>query len=46
LSGRSDDGPIPTPDQRGVMILRLAGTPALDLDEGLSIERQPSRIWE
>ena len=46
LSGRGDDGPIPTPDQRGVMILRLSRTPALDLDEGLSIERQPSRIWE
>ena len=46
LAGRGDDGLIPTPDQRGVMVLRLAPTPPLDLDTGLSIERQPERIWE
>ena len=46
LAGRSDDGPIPTPDQRGVMVLRLANTPPLDLDGPLTIERQPDRIWE
>ncbi len=46
LAGRSEDGLIPTPDQRGVMVLRLPNTPPLDLDGGLSVERQPSRIWE
>ncbi|HYZ93742.1 MAG TPA: GNAT family N-acetyltransferase [Actinomycetota bacterium] len=46
LSGRSDDGLIPTPEQRGVMVLRLLHTPSLDLDARLSIEVQPARIWE
>ena len=46
LAGRSDDGLIPTPDQRGVMVLRLPITPPLDLDSMLTIERQPERIWE
>ena len=46
LAGRGDNGLIPTPDQRGVMILRLPATPALALDELLTIEVQPSRIWE
>lgn len=46
LSGRDGDGIVPTPQQRGVMILRLPGTPPVDLDGGLSIERQPSRFWE
>ncbi len=46
LAGRSDDGLIPTPDQRGVMVLRLPNTPPLDLDAALTIERQPERIWE
>jgi aminoglycoside 2'-N-acetyltransferase I len=46
LAGRSNDGLIPTPDQRGVMVLRLPGTPPLDVDAGLTIERQPERIWE
>ncbi len=46
LAGRSNDGPIPTPDQRGVMVLRLPITPPLDLDATLTIERQPERIWE
>lgn len=45
LGGRSDDGYVPTPEQRGVMILRLPLTPLLDLDAGLTIERQPGRIW-
>jgi aminoglycoside 2'-N-acetyltransferase I len=45
LSGRSDDGLIPTPAQQGVMVLRLPRTPALDLDRGLSIECQRDRIW-
>ena len=46
LAGRTEDGLVPTPDQQGVMVLRLRATPSLDLDAGLSIERQPSRIWE
>jgi aminoglycoside 2'-N-acetyltransferase I len=46
LAGRGEDGLIPTPDQRGVMILRLLHTPALDLDAPLSVEVQPTRIWE
>jgi aminoglycoside 2'-N-acetyltransferase I len=47
LAGRGDDGEvIPTPEQRGVMVLRLARTPTLDLDTQLSIEVQPERIWE
>ncbi len=45
LAGRSEDGLIPTPEQRGVMVLRLPQTPPLDLDLGLTIERQPNRIW-
>lgn len=46
LGGRDGDTFIPTPEQRGVMVLRVARTPALDLDALLTIERQPSRIWE
>jgi aminoglycoside 2'-N-acetyltransferase I len=46
LAGRSASGTIPTPDQRGVMILRLPRTPQLDLDSVLTIECQPGRIWE
>src|SRR5713101_5574572 len=46
LAVRTNYGLIPTPDQRGVMVLRLPKTPPLDLDGGLSIERQPARIWE
>ena len=45
LAGRSADGPIPTPDQRGVMVLRLPRTPELDFDGPLTIECQASRIW-
>jgi GNAT superfamily N-acetyltransferase len=46
LAGRSDHGPIPTPDQRGVMVLRLPNTPPLDLGAAMTIEQQPERIWE
>jgi hypothetical protein len=46
LAGRCDDGLIPTPDQRGVMVLRFPNTPPLDLDAALTIERQRERIWE
>jgi aminoglycoside 2'-N-acetyltransferase I len=45
LAGRSEDGLIPTPDQTGVMILRLPRTPELDLDAPLTIEAHPARIW-
>ena len=45
LAGRSEQGVIPTPNQTGVMILRLTQTPALDLDQSLTIECQPGRIW-
>jgi len=46
LAGRSNDGLIPTPDQRGVMVLRLPNTPLFDLEAALTIECQPERIWE
>ncbi|MGZ4734935.1 MAG: GNAT family N-acetyltransferase [Acidimicrobiia bacterium] len=46
LAGRSEQGLIPTPQQRGVMVLRLAHTPPLDLATQLTIECQPDRIWE
>ena len=45
LAGRSEHGLIPTPRQEGVMILRLPGTPELDLDRALTIESQGGRIW-
>lgn len=45
LAGRGEQGNIPTPEQTGVMILRLPQTPALDLDGELTIEWQPGRIW-
>jgi uncharacterized protein (DUF952 family)/GNAT superfamily N-acetyltransferase len=46
LAGRSDAGLIPTPDQRGVMVLCLRTTPPLDRSTQLSIECQAYRIWE
>ncbi|HEX5097475.1 MAG TPA: GNAT family N-acetyltransferase [Acidimicrobiia bacterium] len=47
LAGREDDGTVtPTPDQTGVMVLRLPNSPPLDLDGLLTIERQQYRIWE
>lgn len=45
LAGRSDSGLVPTPDQRGVMVLRLPRTPDLDLHGPLTIECQTGRIW-
>lgn len=44
LGGRGAEGLVPTPDQRGVMILRLAHTPPLTLDGLLTIEVS-GRIW-
>jgi aminoglycoside 2'-N-acetyltransferase I len=46
LAGRSEHGLIPTPQQRGVMVLRLPQTPPLDLERQLTIECQSDRIWE
>ena len=45
LGGRSEDGLIPTPDQTGVMILRLPRTPDLDMEELLTVEANSRRIW-
>ena len=45
LAGRSEQGLIPTPDQKGIMVLRLTQTPILDLDLLLTIECQAERIW-
>jgi aminoglycoside 2'-N-acetyltransferase I len=45
LAGRSEQGLIPTPGQKGIMVLRLPQTPVLDLDQGLTIECQSGRIW-
>lgn len=45
LAGRAADGLIPTPDQEGIMVLRLDSTPELDLGDLLTVEAGPSRIW-
>jgi len=45
LGGRNDQGVIPTPEQTGIMILRLAATPILNLDQQLTIECEGGRIW-
>ena len=45
LAGRSEQGLVPTPEQTGIMVLRLSRTPALDLHSTLTIECQPGRIW-
>jgi aminoglycoside 2'-N-acetyltransferase I len=45
LAGRSEQGLIPTPEQNGIMILRLSQTPVLNLDSTLTIECQGERIW-
>jgi len=45
LAGRSKQGLIPTPEQKGIMVLRLSQTPAIDLDSLLTIECQAERIW-
>ena len=44
LAGRRGAELLPTPDQTGIMILRLARTPPLDLDSLLVIE-YAGRIW-
>lgn len=45
LAGLTAEGLIPTPDQKGVMILRLPRTPELDPDGPLTIEADAARIW-
>jgi len=44
LAGRRATELLPTPDQKGIMILRLARTPPLDVDSLLVIEYD-GRIW-
>lgn len=44
LAGRKGTEITPTPDQTGIMILRLARTPPLDLDSLLVVEYD-GRIW-
>src|SRR5688572_11575418 len=38
LAGKKGTELLPTPDQKGIMILRLARTPLLDLDASLTVE--------
>lgn len=45
LAGRSEQGLIPTPEQQGIMVLRLSQTPVLNLYSTLTIECQEERIW-
>jgi aminoglycoside 2'-N-acetyltransferase I len=45
LAGRSEKGLIPTPEQKGIMVLRLVQTPPLNLDSLLTIECEDARIW-
>jgi len=45
LGGLSEQGLVPTPEQKGIMVLRLSQTPALNLDSTLTIECQGERIW-
>ncbi len=44
LAGRKGTELMPTPDQNGIMILRLARTPPLNLNGSLTVEYD-GRIW-
>ena len=44
LAGRKGTELMPIPDQKGIMILRLASTPPLDLNSSLTVEYD-GRIW-
>ena len=44
LAIRTESGLLPTPDEE-VMILRLAGTPKLDLSRGLTAEWRGGELW-
>jgi aminoglycoside 2'-N-acetyltransferase I len=44
LSIRGEVGAIPTPDET-LLVLRLPGTPVLDLDAPLSAEWREGEVW-
>jgi len=44
LAGRKGTELIPTPDQKGIMILRLTHTPPLDMLGSLTVQYD-GRIW-
>ena len=44
LSVRTGEGIMPTPDEE-VLVLRLPGSPALDLDASLAVDWRPGEIW-
>jgi hypothetical protein len=44
LAGRRATQLLPTPEQKGIMILRLARTPPLDVERLLVIE-DDGRLW-
>ncbi len=45
LAGRKSGELVPTPSQKGIMVLPLSKAPSLDLHSSLSIECQEGRIW-
>jgi len=45
LAGIDEHGLTLTPDQQGILVLRLPGTRGLDLDGPLTIEHDAARIW-
>jgi aminoglycoside 2'-N-acetyltransferase I len=45
LAVRTEEAMIPTADQRGIMVLRLDRTPALDLNGDLTVESDGGRFW-
>jgi aminoglycoside 2'-N-acetyltransferase I len=45
LAGRNESRLVPTPDQNGIMVLRLSQTPTIDLNSLLTVECQDGRIW-
>jgi len=44
LSVRAASGVVATPDEE-VMVLRLPGSPALDLDASLAVDWRPGEVW-
>jgi len=42
---RTEDGPLPSPADEAVMILRLPHTPILDLRQPLSAEWREGELW-
>jgi aminoglycoside 2'-N-acetyltransferase I len=45
LSIRTENGLLPSPTEEQVMILRLAGTPDLDLSAPISVEWREGEVW-